>query len=100
MAEAITSPAEHVFPPRFWWLKRIALAMALFAALLLALRYLALHVAQRRVAAEIAAIEARGEPLRPQDFLDQPVAPDQDAGPDLLAAGKMLVLPPQSLSAP
>jgi hypothetical protein len=99
MAETVTSPDEQVFPPRFWWLKRITAAMLVLAGLLVGLRYLALHVAKRRLAAEIAAIKARGEPLAPQDFADRLVSPQDDAGPDLLGAMKMFAVPPQHLAA-
>ena len=99
MAESVTSPAEQVFPPRLWWLKRFAVVIALCIAALVCFRYLALYVAKHRLAAQIAAIKAAGEPLFPEDFLDQPAPPDQDAGPDLLAAGKLFVAPPPSLTA-
>jgi hypothetical protein len=95
MAESPTFPAELVFPPRYWWLRRLALLMVLCVGILVALRYLTLHIAKRRLAAEIAAIKASGEPLYPEDFLDQPAPAEDDAGPDLLAAGKMFVVPKQ-----
>jgi hypothetical protein len=95
MAEADTSPDTRPIPPRFWWLKRLVVAVVIFMALLVGLRYLSLHVAKRRLAAEIAAIQARGEPLTPEDFADRPVPPEQDGGPDLLAAMKMFQVPPQ-----
>jgi hypothetical protein len=95
MAEADTSPQVIAKPPRFWWLKRIVLAMLLLAGLLVALRYVSLHVAKRRLEAEINAIRARGEPLAPEDFLDRPVAAEDDAGPDLVAAGRTFAVPKQ-----
>jgi hypothetical protein len=99
MAEADTSPQVIAMPPRFWWLKRIAVAMLLFAGLLVALRYLSLNVAKRRLDAEINAIKARGEPLVPEDFLDRPVAAEDDAGPDLLAATKSFSIPKEHQAA-
>jgi hypothetical protein len=95
MAEADTSPDTRPIPPRFWWLKRLVVVMVIFMALLIGLRYLSLHVAKRRLAAEIAAIRARGEPLEPEDFADRPAPAQEDAGPDLLAAMRMFAVPKQ-----
>src|SRR5215204_5470482 len=95
MAEADTSPDTRPIPPRFWWLKRLVLAMVIFMALLVGLRYLSLHVAKRRLEAEIAAIRARGEPLEPEDFADRPAPAQEDAGPDLLAAARIFAVPKQ-----
>jgi hypothetical protein len=99
MTEAGTSTDTRVLPPRFWWLKRIAVAMVLLAGVLVGLRYLALAMAQRRLVMEISAIKDRGEPLWPEDFVDQPVAAKDDAGPDLVAAGQTFAVPRQHLLA-
>src|SRR5437868_13287432 len=95
MAQAGISPDRNPIPPRFWWARRIAMTMLLLAAVLVGLRYLALRVASRRLAAQIAQIKGHGQPLMPQDFADQPAPPQQDAGPDLLAAMKMFKVPSQ-----
>jgi hypothetical protein len=94
-AEAATTIDTKPTPPRFWWLKRITIVTVLLAGLLMALRYLALHIAKRRLNAQLAAIKARGEPLEPQDFADRPVPLQDDAGPDLLAAARMFGVPKQ-----
>src|SRR5437868_732958 len=99
MAEADTTSDTMPIPRRFWWLKRIAVVMVLLAGLLLGLRYASLAVAKRRLEADIAALKAAGEPLEPEDFLERAVSPEEDAGPDLLAAGTMFVAPRQHLMA-
>jgi hypothetical protein len=64
-------PATTAAPPRrFWWLKRLSFAFALLFALLLALRLLWGHVAQRRVDQRILAAQSAGEPVVPSDFID------------------------------
>src|SRR4051812_47909590 len=95
MAEADTSADTTALPPRFWWLRRIGVAMVLLMGVLVGLRHVALYVAQRRLAAQIAAIKAGGEPLMPEDFADRPAPPEQDGGPDLLVAMRMFKVPPQ-----
>src|SRR5438093_1519793 len=57
MPKVVTSPDEQAFPPRFWWLKRLTVVMLLLAGVLVGLRYLALHIAKRRLEAGIAAGE-------------------------------------------
>jgi hypothetical protein len=86
-------------PRRFWWLKRIALVMLLLAGLLVGLRYWSLAVAKQRLEAEIDGIKARGEPLVAADFVEQPAPAEEDAGPDLVAAGRMFAVPGQHLLA-
>src|SRR5439155_20908849 len=95
MAEADTTSDTTPIPQRFWWLRRIAVVMVLFGCVLVGLRYASLAMAKRRLEAEISALKARGEPLEREDFLDRPASPGEDAGPDLLAAGKMFVVPSQ-----
>jgi hypothetical protein len=90
---ANTSPTPEPIPPRFYWLKRLTLLAIVSAALLVGLRYLALTLTQRRLTAEVKAIQARGEPLFPADFLDRPAALKDDAGPDLLAACDLFEVP-------
>src|SRR5436190_804927 len=99
MAEADTTVDTTEIPRRFWWLKRIGVVVLVLGGILVGLRYWALAVAKRRLEAEIDGINARGEPLAPEDFLEQPVTAEEDAGPDLLAAGTMFVVPSQHLLA-
>ena len=66
-------------PPRFWWLKRIALAATVFAIALVALRLWWGWEADRRLNAAIARCHAAGEPLYPADFAVEPV-PDEENG--------------------
>ena len=48
-------------PPRFWWLKRLALGALGLAAVLAGIRVLWGNIAQRRLASELAPLVARGE---------------------------------------
>lgn len=56
------------YPPRYWWLKRILLGSALLLGLLVAARLIWGWDADRRMREEIAAIQAAGEPILPEDF--------------------------------
>ena len=47
-------------PKRFWWTKRLTVAYLLLIAALLATRWIWGHLAEQRLATEIAAIEAAG----------------------------------------
>jgi len=82
-------------PVRFWWLKRLTVATAVFFAALVGLRYWALAVAEKRLRAEIDAIHARGEPILPADFAEPPIPGEQNAAVDLLKAGRIFKVPPQ-----
>ncbi len=64
-------------PPRFWWLKRILIASAVFLLLLIALRVWWGHEAHRRLQAEIARVVAAGEPIFPEDFNPKENIPDE-----------------------
>ncbi|MBI4718350.1 MAG: hypothetical protein HY763_11130 [Planctomycetes bacterium] len=76
-ASAVDDSAPY--PPRYWWLKRIALATALLFAGLVALRLWWGWEANRRLAAEIARIRAAGEPILPEDFYPPAVSDDENA---------------------
>ena len=82
-------------PPRYWWLKRIALAAALLLVAVGILRWRVDVIAARRLNARIAAIQATGEPILPRDFNVEPV-PDADNAAILLteAMGKLVELNP------
>jgi len=85
------------FPPRYWWLKRIAVAFGVLIAALLGLRVWWGAVASRRLNDEIARIEAAGEPIWPEDFDSEPV-PDEDNTVTLLLQAQTLMSPIVGLS--
>ncbi len=63
------------YPPRFWWLKRLGLAYAVFL-LAMSVTYAGwVKLSHHRLDAVVAEIHARGEPVLPQDF-DPPAIPD------------------------
>src|SRR4051812_46866611 len=84
---------QAAVPKRFWWFKRIVAGFIVFAAATLGLRYVAVASAQRRLAKEVEAIRARGEPILPEDFLERPVAAEQNAAADLLKAKELWHVP-------
>ena len=55
-------------PPRYWWGKRILLAVGVFVVLLVVLRWWWGWEAQRRLDALIAAYRAAGQPVTLEDF--------------------------------
>ncbi|HNQ23944.1 MAG TPA: hypothetical protein PKK06_12705 [Phycisphaerae bacterium] len=73
----VAPPVAQPFPPRFWWLKRIVVAVLVLLLALLGLRLWWGWEAQRRFDAAIAAYRAAGEPVFPEDFLTEQV-PDED----------------------
>src|SRR3954469_11388082 len=99
MAETGISADTTLEPRRFWWLKRTAILMLLLGGALVGLRYVALHVARRRLEAAIAAIRASGEPFEGIEILEKPVPAEEDAGPDVIAAWQLFVVPRQHLMA-
>ncbi len=66
-------------PPRFRWLKRIALAGAVFLLGLVGIRLWWGHVGESRLQAKIAAYHAAGEPILLADFAREPI-PDEQNG--------------------
>jgi hypothetical protein len=82
--DAETTP----IPPRFWWLKRLAAAYLIFVTCLALLYWAWTAHSKRQFAAAIADVQARGEPIFPQDF-DPPALPDgQNAATLLLEAAQ------------
>ncbi len=71
-------------PPRYWWLKRIALASAFLLAALVGLRLWWGWEANRRLQAEIDRIIAAGEPIYPEDFDPKEAIPDEQNAARLL----------------
>src|SRR5438067_8065809 len=78
-------------PPRYWWLKRLALAVLLWSAAITGLYSWWNHESQRRVRAVIDEVHARGEPILVDDFARPDVPPSQNAALDLMAAARALV---------
>lgn len=85
--------AEQVLPvpPRYRWLKRFLKAGGLVLVGLVLLRWWWGHEAHRRLQAEIERIQARGEPIFPEDF-DPPeeIPDDQNAVAALTSASENL----------
>src|SRR5438477_11740475 len=90
---------QYPFPPRFRWLKRIAvLSIVLIVAFIALLRWWRFE-ADRRMAAEVAQLRARGERALIEDFQGPVIADDQNAGASLnnAAAAVALTAPQRSL---
>jgi hypothetical protein len=66
--DARTGESTTPWPPRYRWLKRSLVIFATVAILLIGLHIWWNHIADQRLAAQIAAIHARGEPILPEDF--------------------------------
>jgi len=64
-------------PPRYWWLKRIFLALAVLVLALGVLRWWWGVQAEHRWRECLARLEATGEPLYAKDFV-QPAVPDEE----------------------
>ena len=73
---ATIEPTVEPIPPRYWWLKRIALAAGFLFVALFALRLWWGWEANRRLQAEIDKIIAKGEPIYPEDFDPKEDIPD------------------------
>lgn len=72
-------PEVAPYPPRYGWTKRIA-RFGLVLLLVIATVWAAWRqVARRRLARELAAIAARGEPVRAADLLGGPLADEDNA---------------------
>lgn len=81
MPEADTTPPdpETPCPPRFYWLKRLALAGLVLAVLLVGLRLVWGHRVQGRLDLTIADIQSRGESILFDDLQSEPL-PDSENG--------------------
>ena len=91
-AELKTGPQVEPIPPRYWWLKRITVGVALLLMTLAGLRWWWGVTAHRALQAEIDGLAAAGEPIFPEDF-DLPLVPDdQNAALLLTKASNALTL--------
>jgi hypothetical protein len=75
----MTPPSDDTtrpIPPRYWWLKRILLAVGVLIVGLVVLRLWWGYEAERRLQAKIDELRAAGEPLTPEDF-ELPALPDE-----------------------
>lgn len=71
-------------PPRYWWLKRLSLGMAVMFFVIIGLRVWWGYEAHRRLYGFIAAADARGIPIRPEQFKSAYVPDDQNAALDYM----------------
>lgn len=79
-------------PPRYWWLKRLAIPVGPVLLTLLFVRFGWGWYAQRQLDAEIAKYVAAGEPIYPKDFDSSPVADKDNAAKLYLEAATDLTL--------
>jgi len=78
-------------PPRYWWLKRIAIAVAILLFGVMGLRLYWGRVAERELQQEFARIQAAGRPVEPQDFDPKPVKDVDNAAYYYLEAESVMV---------
>src|SRR4051812_34447507 len=69
------------------WGRRIGLGLLVVALLLIAVHALWSGVVAKGVQRRVAALRAAGEPILPEDFSTPVLAPAENGGPDILAAG-------------
>jgi len=88
------APEIGPIPPRYWWLKRIGIAVGVLLVALFALRLWWGWEANRRLQAEIDRIIAAGEPIYPEDFDPKEDIPDDQNAARLLiqAAGAVSLM--------
>lgn len=79
-------------PPRYWWLKRIAIVSAVLVALVAGLRLWWGYEAEHRLNALVAQYRAAGEPIEPEDFNPPPIPDEQNAAVYWKQAGETLSL--------
>lgn len=72
-------PSPGDVPRRFWWTKRLAVAYLLLIAMLLLTRWIWGHLAERRLATEIAAVEAAGGTVDWQALAPEPIPDEENA---------------------
>jgi len=80
-------------PPRYWWLKRILLAVGVLILALVALRWWWGYEAERRLQANIDEYRAAGQPVTIEDFQFPPVPDEDNAAHFLTSAHSTLARP-------
>jgi hypothetical protein len=94
---ALDAALAPPIPPRYWWLKRIALAAALFVLALVGVRLWWGYIAETRLQAKIGAYHAAGEPILLEDLATQPI-PDEENGAYFLQQAAAQLGPPVEVS--
>ncbi len=84
--------SSRIFPPRFWWLKRVALTCVVGVGLLGGFRAVWGYRARTCLQDEIERIRARGEPLYPSDYMLSDISDPDSLTAKLLAASDALAL--------
>lgn len=68
LSDTIATDATQPIPPRYWWLKRIAVASGVLLACLILLRVWWGYEAERRLQAAIKHYQDIGQPVLPSEF--------------------------------
>jgi hypothetical protein len=89
-----TDDADRPVPPRYWWLKRILLAVGVLILALAGLRWWWGHEAERRFEAKIDEYRAADQPVTIEDFQFPSVPDEENAAKFLMDAKGALVRPP------
>ena len=85
MARELDEP-DCPYPPRYWWLKRVALALVLLGLVTAGAWRAWAREARRRVDVAFAPIVARGEPVNAAGLIAAPVPPEENGAPLYLEA--------------
>ncbi len=86
--------SSRIHPPRFWWLKRVALACVVLVGLLGGFRAVWGYRARACLQDEIERVRARGEPLYPSDYTETDISDADSLTAKLLAANDALAVTP------
>ncbi len=85
-------------PPRYWWLKRILLAVGVLILALAVLRWWWGVEAERRLQAKIDEYHALGQPVTIEDFQYPSVPDEENAAHFLKQAAATLFVPPDIMT--
>lgn len=75
----LPEPTDVPIPPRYWWLKRIAIGVVVLLLLVVGLRLWWGYSVDRRIDAMIAEYHAASQPILPEDFVTDPVPDEENA---------------------